>query len=355
MSPLGTLRPAAAAPGLEHAHALDPRYYVEDGWLDHELRHVFRAGWQWAGTRSTLAKPGDYLTADLPGGSAVIVMREDGQLAAYRNLCRHRAGPLAEGCGNAGRLRCRYHGWTYGLDGQLRSAPEMGTAQGFDPADYPLYPVGVAEFQSHVFVALAPAQAPPFTDMAAGIAERIAPETLAGMELHSTQTYEVECNWKVYVDNYLEGYHVPYVHPALVGPIDYGQYITELAEWSSLQHTAVADDDPAYGGGRMWYYFVWPNTMLNVVSGRLQLNQVVPLGPRRTRVLFGNFYTPEAVTRAEADLAFTATVQEEDAAICAAVDRNLRAGIYTPGRLSPRREAGVWHFQSLLRAAYARA
>lgn len=339
---------------LERAHALGPEYYVDPSWAAFETARVFRPAWQWAGHRGELARPGDYVTAELAGGSVVVVVREDGALGAYHNICRHRAGPVARGRGNAGRLRCLYHGWTYGLDGRLRSAPEMGAACGFDPAEVALWPVEVAEFQGLVFVALVPGP-PPFLEWVAGIAERIAPEDLGAMRFHSREEYRVEANWKAYTDNYLEGYHVPYIHPALVGPIDYGQYVTELGQWWVLQHTPVARDDPAYGGGHMWYYHLWPNTMLNIVDGRLQLNQVIPEPDSGTRVVFVNFYTSAAASRADADIGLTRGVQAEDAAICAAVQRNLGSGVYEPGRLSPRREAGVWHFQNLLRAAYARA
>jgi len=164
--------------------------------------------------------------------------------------------------------------------------------------------------------------------------------------------YEVAADWKVYIDNYLEGYHVPHVHPGLMPSIDYGEYHTELGAWWSLQHTPVTAGDAAYGEGPMFYYFLWPNTMLNILPGRLQSNRVVPDGPGRCRVEFDYYYTPEARHRAAADIAFTDTVQAEDAAICAAVQRNLLSGGYVAGRLSPRREAGVWHFHELLRAAY---
>jgi len=340
---------------LGGAVALDARFFADPAWFAVDEARVLRGGWQLATHRVDLAAPGDWVAAEVAGGSVLIAVGADGGLAAFWNVCRHRAGPVAQGKGrDATRWRCLYHGWQYGLDGRLRAAPEMGGAVGFEVSAVALAPVRVAEFQGLVFVALSDA-APPFGEVVAGIAERIAPNHLAAMIFERRVVYDVDCNWKVYIDNYLEGYHVPYIHPALTGSVDYAEYRTDLARWYSLQYTPVRDSDPAYGVGMMYYYFIYPNTMLNVVDGRLQVNRVLPDGPRRCRVEFDYYYTPEARARAADDQAFTDTVQAEDAHICATVDRNLRSGAYTGGRLCPRREAGVWHWHNLLRRAYAHA
>jgi choline monooxygenase len=169
-----------------------------------------------------------------------------------------------------------------------------------------------------------------------------------------SQSYEVACNWKVYIDNYVEGYHLPTVHPALTRALDYRSYGTEVADWYSLQHSPVADADAAYGQGQAYYYFIFPNTMLNVMPGRLQANRVLPLSADRCRVDFHYYYAAYPATRArlDADLEFSDQVQREDAAICESVQLGLASGYYEPGRLCPRHEAGVWHFHRLLRAAY---
>jgi choline monooxygenase len=277
-------------------------------------------------------------------------------LRGFHNICRHRAGPVAACSGKgAKRFRCAYHGWTYELDGRLRAAPEMQDAQDFVPSEHGLYPVAVKEWQGLVFVALSP-DAPPFEAVYGGLAERMAPMDLSALRFARRETWPVACNWKVYVDNYLEGYHVPVAHPALNEIVDYKAYVTELSEWRSVQ-TSTLEASDAYGSGRVFYWFVYPNIMLNVVPGRMQTNRVVADGPDRCFVEFDYYYAddPEVIARAEADAAFSAQVQEEDRLICEAVQKNLRSGVYTPGRLCPKREEGVWHFQNLLRKAYARA
>jgi choline monooxygenase len=230
----------------------------------------------------------------------------------------------------------------------------MEGAQDFNVDTVRLPPLRVAEWQGLVFVTLSD-ETPSIDDVYGPMAERIAPYELTGM-LHARRChYDVACNWKVYVDNFLEGYHLPHVHPGLTQALDYRAYDTELLTWSSLQHSPVRESGGAYGEGEALYYFVYPNTMLNIVPGRLQTNRVVPLAPDRCRVEFDFFYAPAALSRADRDYAFTDQIQREDMAICEAVQQGLASGYYEAGRLNPKRESGVWHFQNLLAADYARA
>lgn len=340
------------APRLATARAIDPRFYVEPEWFAVDQSRILRPGWQLVGNVGSLTAPGDVLVAEVSGASVLVVRQGDGSLRGFHNVCRHRAGPLLrESCSGLTRLRCLYHGWSYNLDGTLKAAPEMAEAADFDTGAIALAPVHVETFQGLVFVSLAETPLP-FADLVAGIEDRIAPIDMAEMIFERRIVYEVAADWKTYVDNYLEGYHVPHVHPALLPALDYGEYHTELGAWYSLQHSPVKPGVDAYGDGPMFYYFLWPNTMLNILPGRLQTNRVIADGPGRCRVEFDYYYTPANRHRAEADIAFTDIVQAEDAQICAEVQRGLASGGYTPGRLSPRREAGVWHFQGLLRAAY---
>ncbi len=337
------------------ALALPPAYYLGEGMLATDSRRVLARGWQLVAHASDLSGAGDHVVARVADAPVIVVRGDDMALRAFANVCRHRAGPLALENGHGARmLRCRYHGWIYGLDGRLRRAPEMQEAPGFDPRYVRLPPLALAEWLGLVFVSLA-AEPVPFAEVVAGIAERIAPADFAPMRHVHSRHYDVACNWKVYVDNYVEGYHLPYVHPGLTQALDYGSYQTETARWHSLQHSPVAADDAAYGEGHAWYYYVYPNTMLNVMPGRLQANRVLPLAPDRCRVEFHYYYLPDeaAQARIAADLAFTDRVQQEDGGICEQVQRGLTSGFYEPGRLCPRHEGAVTHFHRLLLADYA--
>lgn len=340
---------------LAHATALHARYYAGEAMLAMEQRAVFARSWQLVAQQGQLAEPGDHVVEQIGTVPVLLVRGQDHVLRAFPNVCRHRAGPLALCNGKGARaLHCKYHGWTYTLEGQLRSAPEMQDAADFQVEDILLPPLRVHEWQGLVFVALSE-QVAPFDEVYAGIAERIAPIDLSAMRYLRRDSYEIACNWKVYVDNFLEGYHLPHVHPGLSKVLDYRAYDTELFPWQSLQSSPLRNSGAIYGDGQAFYYFIYPNVMLNIMPGRMQTNRILPLGPGRCRVEFDYYYAQDeqAQARIAADQAFSDEVQSEDILICEAVQRGLGSGTYEAGRLCPKRESGVWHFHNQLRAAYA--
>jgi len=345
-----------AAQPLNHALALSARFYTDPRAPALDADAVFARSWQLAGHQSQLNGVGDHVVTAIAGLPLLIVRSDEATIRAFHNVCRHRAGPIASCDGRgATALRCRYHGWTYGLDGVLRGAPEMGRTPDFDPADIRLPEVRVQVWQGLVFVATG--EAPAFDEFVAGIDVRLGPErSLAGYEFHHRASWEVACNWKVYVDNYLEGYHVPHIHPGLNSVLDYRSYITETAEWYSFQYSPLESGTDLYGSGEALYYFLYPNAMLNILPGRLQTNHVLPLGVDRCRVEFDFYYAPavtdEALVRRASDIAFSDEVQDEDVTICQDVQRGLASGSYEAGRLNPLRENAVHHFHELLRRAY---
>jgi len=333
--------------------ALAAEAYVDPRMQAQDRRRVFARGWQLLGHASQVANAGDHIATEIAGLPIVWLRDEQGGIRAFHNVCRHRAGPLAIGktCA-AKRLRCRYHGWSYGLDGQLLSAPEMDGVEGFIAADISLPAVEVQQWQGLVFVSESPQV--PLSDVLAGIDKRL-PAPLSEHRHTHHQAFELACDWKVYIDNYLEGYHVPHIHPGLNRLLDYRSYETSLARWHSLQSSPLQSSDSLYGSGEALYYYLYPNTMLNILPGRLQTNRVLPMGSGRCRVEF-DYYSP-AETAASADkqasdLEFSAEVQEEDRWICEAVQRGLESGSYAPGWLNSKRESALQHFQQLLRRDY---
>ena len=351
------MRSVDAVKELELASALPARYYFGHDMLAMEQAAVFARSWQLVARQDQLADPGDHVIEKIGEVPVIVVRGQDGILRAFPNVCRHRAGPLALCNGKGARaLHCKYHGWTYSLEGQLRGAPEMQAAQDFKMDDIRLPPLRVHEWQGLVFVAL-DASVPDFDDVYGGIVDRIAPIDLSGMRYLRRDSYDIDCNWKVYIDNFLEGYHLPHVHPGLSKVLDYRAYGTELFPWYSLQSSPLRGGGDIYGEGDAFYYHVYPNVMLNIMPGRLQTNRILPLGPGRCRVEFDYYYAQDdkAMARIAADQAFSDEVQVEDVTICEAVQQGLASGFYEAGRLCPKRESGVWHFQNLLRAAYAGA
>jgi choline monooxygenase len=335
------LRPQPAG----NAVALAAPCYVDAAFHAFERDVVFARSWQLVAREDQVAAPGDHVVTAIGDVPLIVVRGEDGALRALHNVCRHRAGPLATCDGKGARaLTCAYHGWTYGLDGALRGAPEMGAADDFAVTQIRLPEGRVAPWHGLVFAALG--DAPPFSEVIAGVT------TAAPLAFAQRVTYEIACDWKVYVDNYLEGYHLPRVHPELNALLDYRRYRTELAAWSVLQSSPLDRANSLYGSGAALYYWLYPNTMLNVLPGRLQTNRVLPLAAGRCRVDFEYFYAPGARDDHVDDIAFSDRVQHEDIAICEAVQRGLASGSYLAGRLNPVREQGVRHFHELLRAAY---
>jgi len=340
------------------AHTPAAAFYVDPARLALELASTLGHSWQYVGHTGQLQQPGDYFTARL-AGEPLLVVNDGGTIRGYFNVCRHRAGPLAEGCGHSARIVCRYHGWTYSLAGQLLRAPEMEGRAAFDPASIHLEPVSLYVVGPMVFAALH-APVPSFDDFHPGLVNECAPFQLERMRFVMTRDYPVEANWKVYVDNYLEGYHVPLVHPGLNREIDYRAYVTELAPRRVLQHAPVKPDTASLyrqspGEPNASYYWLFPNIMLNLYERQLQVNVVIPDGPDRCVVRFDWFALDAAADFAQQPkfrqlLAFTEEVQAEDAKICQAVQRNLHSSAYRSGPYSPVRETGVHHFHRLMLA-----
>ncbi len=337
---------------LTMATALPAQAYWNPEWAQRERNAIFAKGWQLVGDAALLSARGSHIEVNVAGVPLWLLRGQDGTLRALHNVCRHRAGPLLP-CpvGNQLRLRCRYHGWTYSDDGRLTSATEMHSAHGFDPDSIHLPQACVAEWSGLIFVCL-DQRATALTEVLDGIELRMGTGRLAGYRYLRSVSYSLRCNWKTYIDNYLEGYHLPHVHPALNRLLDYRSYRTELAAWSSLQYSPLENEGALYGSGEALYWYIWPNTMLNLLPGRLQTNRVVAIAPDQCRVDFDYYYRADSRAEAQArDLAFSDDVQAEDIDICEQVQRGLESGSYVAGRLNPLREQGVHHFHELIRAA----
>jgi choline monooxygenase len=345
-------------PDIRRASTIPARLYVDPVYLAHEEQQVFGRTWQLVGRADQLAEPGQYLTADI-GPEAIVVARDRDTLRGFHNICLHRAGPVAQGCGKRQTLQCRYHGWTYRLDGSLLRAPEMDQAEDFSAGAMHLMPIQVATWGPLVFANL-DGQAPPLAHFFEDIAERSKKFAVTSMRYVGRKSWTIACNWKVYVDNYLEGYHIPVVHPTLHKELDYDQYQVELHRYYSLQHAPIRagrDADRKYAAGtageEAQYYWIFPNLMLNIYLGQMQTNVVIPRGHDSCEVVF-EWYAHEPPADVATDptwsklLAFSDEIQAEDIEICEQVQKNLRSRSYDRGRYSPTRENGVHHFHSLL-------
>ena len=348
---------------LARATTLPASWYVDPSALERERERVFARSWQLVAYAEDLSSPGDFVTADVAGEPVVGARGEDGALRAFSNVCRHRAGPVASGKGRRSTFRCGYHGWTYALDGRLVATPEFDGVLDFDRTRVRLPELRIEAFGPLLFVQLDP-DAPSLRTVLAEMTAETATLGLERLRFYRRRDYEVACNWKVYVDNYLEGYHIPVVHPGLFREIDYGAYRVETRGHHSRQHAPVRSTSPDSLYRRRLekrtepealYYWLFPNLMLNVYPDNVQVNLVLPLDTARTLVrfdwLFPDPARPGFSEDFERSFAFSDEVQREDEAICEAVQRGLRSRFYDRGRLSVKRENGVHHFHRLLAGA----
>ena len=345
---------------LEQAHTIPAAWYTDGRIAELERQNVFGRTWQMVARADQLRVPGQFVTSELAGEPLVTVRGPDGQLRAFYNVCRHHAAAVVtEEEGTASIFRCPYHGWSYGLDGTLKGAPEFEGVCGFDRAANGLLPTRVEEWEQFVFVNLDP-KAESLGDFLGRLTSRVAPLNIGGLHFFERRTYSLKCNWKVFVDNYLDGgYHVPHLHKGLNSVLDYRQYTIENEDRYCLQSSpmVVSTHDAAVAGtrtgDRAWYFWQYPNFMLNLYQGYMDTNLVLPDGVGRCQVIFDFYFddvSGSAAERNRQSIGVGERVNDEDVAICEAVQRGLGSRAYGAGRLSVRREAGEHLFHRLLAA-----
>lgn len=344
---------------LASAETIPASWYLDSAMLAAERATVFGETWQVLGRAEQLAAVGQFVTADIAGEPIVGVRGRDGALRAFHNVCSHHAAVVCTAAeGRATALRCPYHGWTYGLDGALKGVPEFEGVRDFDKSASGLVPVAIDGWESFVFVRLS-RTGPSLREFLGDLPRRVDPLRLSGLRFSERRVYDLACNWKVYVDNYLDGgYHVPLIHQGLGSVLDYDQYGIETFDRCCLQSSPIVSSGESEtasvrAGERAYYFWQYPNFMLNCYEGVMDTNLVLPLAVERTRVVF-DFYFAENVSERERSIAVAERVQQEDIDICESVQRGLGSRAYRAGRLSVRREAGEHLFHRLLHADLTR-
>jgi len=348
-------------PDIRAAATLPAAFYRDADAYAQVRERVFARTWQWLGPLAALAAPGSLAPVDLLPGlvdEPLLLARDgDGTLRCLSNVCTHRANLLVRAPCRADHIRCGYHSRRFDLAGRMTFMPAFDGACDFPSARDDLPQVPLATWADHAFAALAPAM--PFTDVTAGWAERIAWLPLAAWRHDPARDrdFTVAAHWALYVENYLEGLHIPHVHPGLAAALETSTYTADLYRWANVQTVQARAGEAAFApppgtpdhGRALAAYYVWvfPNLMLNVYPWGLSVNLVLPQGPERTRVLFRSFVGDAAHrdTGAGSDLD---RVEAEDEAIVEAVQRGIRSRLYPGGRYAPEAERCVHHFHRLL-------
>lgn len=351
-------------PDIRNAQTPPAAFYTDLSIFSLMKQRAFARSWQLVADSDALKAPGSVYPCSFLDGAVdepILLTRDfDDTVHCMANVCTHRGNLVCEGAGNERHLRCRYHGRRFELSGKFHSMPEFEGVTNFpSPAD-DLPPVPLAKWARFLFASL---------DPAVELHEFLRPmvQRIGWMPVHEFQPepsrgrdYVFRGNWALYIDNYLEGFHIPYIHASLNQQLDYDNYIVELLPWGVLQVGTAGDGadafDPPQGspdfGKRIaaYYYWFFPNLMFNFYPWGLSINIVRPLAVDLTRVSFISYvWKPERLDRGAG--AGLDRVEREDEAVVEATQRGLKSSFYTRGRYSPARETGPHHFHRLCATA----
>jgi choline monooxygenase len=334
------------------AFTLPATWYHAPDIHERERQAIFRREWIWIGREDQLRNPGDYLATDIVGWRVFAIRDRDGNLRAFHNVCRHRAGPLVEdGAGRCDVLRCRYHGWIYDTAGHLRRTPYFGEPADFDKTAFSLFPVRVATWRGFVFVNL-DENAGPLEASLGDLVRETADYPIEDFQFVHQEVFDMNCNWKTYTDNFVEGYHIPGIHPAFHAVIDFDKFTAEGRNRTVVM-MAPQKDGSFYGGTWLWRY---PNMTLSVFPDGMNISRIMPLGAGRTRQIYNFLFrdiSAAAAAKNRDTIERNCAVIREDFGICETAQANLEGGVYERGPLSPRQEDGVRYFHELLRESLA--
>lgn len=350
---------------IRRARTPPPSLYHQPAVFEHQKETVFARAWHHVGDARQVRTPGSVAPHVLLPGCldepVVLTCDDDSQVHCLSNVCTHRGTLVVEGAGHVRHLRCRYHGRRFALDGSMTHMPEFDDVADFPSPRDDLPRLRTARWGPLLFAAMDPLCT--FDEWIAPLRERIGflPFDRYELDPSCTQHYALRANWALYCENYLEGFHVPHVHGASLTGLDYGAYTTELFDWSSLQKGIGRAGEPAFelppghhdhGEHVVAYYFwLFPNFMVNVYPGFISLNVVSPEGPQRTRVTFLRYVLPGTPLYEGSVAADLHRVEMEDEEIVESAQQGSRARLYHGGRYSPAREQGTHHFHRLLAQA----
>jgi len=353
---------------IDQAATPPASWYVEPAFAALERTRVFRDTWHFACRADQVARPGACVSIDVLGDPYLVVRDEAGVLRAFHNTCRHHATPLIDGealCTADEGLVCPYHGWRYALDGSLKSAPHAAGLSGLRQKELGLVQIAVETWGPLVFVHAGEPKRRVAEELA-DLAPFLDADELARLTWVARGRYSMKCNWKVFVDNYLDGgYHIAHVHGNLAGQLALDGYTTTLLARSNVQTCAPSAElssDVARAGelaGRIGdgatYAWLYPNLMLNRYGRMLDTNLVLPISPDHCEVVFDYWFDgdpeePEARAFLDATIANSDVTQKEDVWISEQVQRGLGSRGYDRGRYAPKVEHAMHHFHRLLAA-----
>ncbi len=347
---------------IRYAETIDKSFYTSAHWYEQSKEKIFEKTWHWLGDlRSMNLSAKSYYPTTLLDKyidePLLITSDKEEQLRCLSNVCTHRGFLLKDHPGKARNIVCQYHGRQFDLDGTMTRMPEFKEAENFPrPCDH-LHQLPLERWNQFLFTSIDPAFQ--WSEIAKVLDEKVGflPIEQFRFAPEYTKEYLVHANWAVYCDNYLEGFHIPFVHHDLNDMLDYGSYSTELFKYCNVQ-IGYADEGtesfdlpkghPEYGKDVTAYYFwLFPNMMLNFYRYGLQINIVKPIAVDRCKVSFLFYLHDEEHFRSMDAEVFSAKVEREDEYVVEGVQKGFKSRFYQNGRYSPTRETGVHHFHRL--------
>ena len=338
---------------IKEAKTIPSKWYHSKKIFDLENKMIFFKSWHLVGSEGILKNPGDAVIEEVSNQPIIIIKQEDNSLKAFFNVCQHRGGPLLTKNSCIKTLQCKYHGWIYNLNGELKKVREFENVEDFDFEDYNLKSINIKVWQGLIFINFNN-RPNNLNSILKKISNRIRPINFSKYTFYRSVSYHIKCNWKTYIDNFLEGYHIPFVHPKLNKVLDYKSYTTEIFKNHSLQFAPINSNISPYDKSTglkniAYYYTIFPNVLLNIAPGRLQTNVVKPTSPNSCVVDFNYYFDKVSDEIIKNDIEFSNEVQLEDIKICEEVQKRLESKGYNQGRISPQSEKGLYHFQSVLK------
>jgi choline monooxygenase len=348
-------------PDISKAKTLNTEYYTSEHYYQLSKEKIFNPSWQLVGDTDMVSEPGSafpFMLLENYLNEPLLLTRDKNQnLHCLSNVCTHRGNLLVYEKCKLGQLTCKYHGRRFSLDGKFLSMPEFKEVENFPTEDDHLHALPVFKWGKLLFTSLDPKV--PAEEYLKEVMERMHwfPMDKLTLNKERSKDYIVKANWALYCENYLEGFHIPFVHAGLNDVLDFGEYTTEVFRYSNLQIGVAKSGDncfdlPAsskdYGKNIAGFYFwIFPNLMLNFYPWGISVNLVTPLGVSETKVSFISYVIDQSKLNSGAggDLD---TVEMEDEEVVQNVQKGIRSRFYTHGRYSVTREQGTHHFHSLI-------
>ncbi len=347
---------------ISKAETLPASFYRSQEIFDKMKESIFLKSWHWIGDKKDILPLDNYayphiLLEKYLNEPVVLVRDKNEKYHCMSNVCTHRGNLVVHQPGKIRQLLCMYHGRRFNKDGTFKSMPEFEEAKDFPRACDHLHPFDIQFWKSHIFINLEPSFS--IDTIFKVLEERVGFLPLDEFKYDKTlsKDYLVHCHWALYCDNYLEGFHIPFVHPDLNDSLDYENYDTEIYDYVNLQIGASSDgedvfelpeDHPDYGKNiAAYYYWIFPNMMFNFYPWGLSVNIIKPISIKSTKVSFLTFVYDENKLNSGAG-ALLDKVEREDEFVVEGVHKGLQSRFYKNGRFSPTREKGVHHFHRLL-------